>query len=211
VECLENNAENVGKAVRILKKGGIVAHPADTCFGLAGDLTIKGALRKLQQIKGRDADKPMSIMLPPFMKPILGEFALLNDFSEMVCEKLLPGPVTIILPKGPRIPDYFFPEISTVGIRIPYSTKDFDLMMKYPHPLITTSANLSDEPVSRNCQELINTFKDSRFQPDLILDGILEGDGRPSTVISPEGDKITILREGPMGKKQIESILGIRT
>ncbi|MBN2306660.1 threonylcarbamoyl-AMP synthase [Candidatus Peregrinibacteria bacterium] len=209
MECLKNSAENIGKAVEVLKKGGVIVHPADTCFGLAGDLMKEDALRKLQEIKGRDAQKPMSIMLPPHFKPLLGEFTVLNDFSEMACEKLFPGPVTIVLPKGPRIPPYFFPDVSTIGIRMPYVTNQYDIMLKYYHPLITTSANLSDQPVCTTCADVIKIFEGSKHQPDLLLDGEIQGNGMPSTVISLEGNQVKILREGPLGKRQLETILGL--
>lgn len=209
MKCIDNNAENIIEAVKVLKDGGIVAHPADTCYGLTSDLMNETAMRQLQQIKGRDAGKPMSIMLPVYLKPKLYEYAVLNEFSEMVCEKLLPGPVTIVLPKGPKIPDYFFPELMTVGIRIPYDASLNDLLVKFRDPLITTSANLSDQPVCCTCQDVLNVFKDNELKPDILLDGEIHGACIPSTVISLAGDKVTILREGPLEKEQLEAILGI--
>ena len=211
MRCLANNVDNVGEAVRVLKEGGVIAHPADTCFGLAADLLNKKALEKLQRIKGRDAGKPMSIMLPPHLKPMLGQYAQLNEFAEMVCEELLPGPVTIILPKGPKIPDYFFPPVPTIGIRVPYDELTTDILMRFRGPLITTSANLSDQPVCCSCADVKKIFKGSKHQPDLLLEGNLQGLCLPSTVISLKNDKITILRKGPLGKEQIEAILSIES
>ena len=209
MKCIYNNTENINEAVRVIKSGGIVAHPADTCYGLTSDLMNETAMRQLQQIKGRDAGKPMSIMFPAYLKPKLYEYAVLNEFSEMVCEKLLPGPVTIVLPKGPKIPDYFFPELMTVGLRIPYDSSLNDLLVKFRGPLITTSANLSDQPVCCTCQDVINVFEDEERQPDLLLDGEIHSACLPSTVIGLEDDKVTILREGPLEKEQLEAILGI--
>ena len=210
MECIKDNEENISKAVQVLRDGGIIAHPADTCYGLAGDLMNENILKKLQRIKGRDAKKPMSIMLPPYMKVELEEYASLNDFSEMVCEKLLPGPVTIILPKGPRIPDFYFPDIDTVGIRILYESLTNDLLTRFHGPLITTSANPSSQPVSFSCEEALIAFSDSEYQPDLFLSNENQRGCLPSTVISLKDDKITILREGPLKTGQIEAILGIK-
>ncbi len=209
MKCIENNAYNVKRAVQALQNGYTIAHPADTCFGLAADLLNESAVRKLQAIKGRDANKPMSIMIPPFMKAELGEYALLNEFSEMVCEKLFPGPVTIVLPKGPNIPDFYFPHLSTVGVRIPYDNLTNDLLTKFRGPLITTSANPAGRPVCATCQEVLIAFKNEEYKPDLFLEGEIHGACLPSTVISLEGDKVTILREGPLEKEQLEAILGI--
>lgn len=209
VKCIENKRDNINEAVQVLKDGGVIAHPADTCYGLAGDLMNEDALKKLQQIKGRNYNNPMSIMLPAYLKPKLSQYAVLNEFAETVCEKLLPGPVTIVLPKGPQIPDYYFPEISTVGVRIPYDSKLNDLLIKFRGPLITTSANLSDQPTCCSYQEVLDTFEGKEYQPDLFLAGEIQGFCMPSTVISLEDDKVKILRLGPLEKEQLEAILGI--
>ncbi|MFH0837823.1 MAG: L-threonylcarbamoyladenylate synthase [Patescibacteria group bacterium] len=208
MKCLENNAENIKEAIKVLKAGGVIAHPADTCYGLAGDLMNEQALKKLQQIKGRDAKKPMSIMLPAHMKAALRRFVRLTVFAEKICEKLLPGPVTIVLPKGPEIPDYFFPEMPTIGIRIPYDAKTNYLLMAFKGPIITTSANLSDKPVCCNCEDVIGVFRNKAQKPDLLLDGDLHGVCLPSTVISLEGKKVRILREGPLNKVELSAVLG---
>lgn len=206
---LANISENIAAAVLVLKEGGVIAHPADTCYGLAADLMNPQALKNIQNIKGRDSGKPLSIMLAAYMKPKLGQFAQLNDFSEMVCEKLLPGPVTIILPKGPKIPDYFFPELETVGVRIPYDRMTNDLLTKFHGPLITTSANLSSQPVCCDAKEVMQVFEDQENRPDLLLEGDVQNHCMPSTVLSLEDDSIKILREGPLKKEQIEAILGL--
>lgn len=199
----------MSKIVSLLKDGGVIAHPADTCFGLAADLMNENAVKKLQQIKGRDAGKPMSIMLPAYMKAEIGNYAKLNDFSKMVCDALLPGPVTIILPKGPKIPKYYFPEVDTVGIRIPYHLFTEDLLTQFRGPLVTTSANLSSEPVCCNQQEIREAFAKSKFKPDLLIEGDIQHDCMPSTVIKVERKEITILREGPLNKEELEAILGV--
>ena len=69
MKCVPYTKETLKQAIQILKDGGVIAHPADTCFGLAADLKNPDALKHLQEIKGRDMGKPMSIMLPAFMKP----------------------------------------------------------------------------------------------------------------------------------------------
>jgi tRNA threonylcarbamoyl adenosine modification protein (Sua5/YciO/YrdC/YwlC family) len=204
------DAGNISEVVAILRKGGVVAHPADTCFGLAADLMNEKALKKIQQIKGRDAKKPMSIMLPAYMKTELSKYVKLSDFAREVCDVLLPGPVTIVLPKGPNIPDYFFPEVDSIGIRIPYHLFTEDVLTQFHGPLITTSANLSNEPVCCDHDEFLTAFKGKKYQPDLLVEGKILNECMPSTVIKVEREKITILREGPLKKDQLEAILGIR-
>ena len=210
MKCLEGNSENLRKAVSVLKDGGIIAHPADTCFGLAADLMNPKALKKLQDIKGRDRDKPMSIMLPSYMKPKLNEFVQCSEFADLICDKLFPGPVTLVLPKGPAIPDYFFPELDTVGIRIPYDQMTDRLLLGFHGPIITTSANLSDEPACGTCEEVLTSFEDKENQPDLILGGALQGSCLPSTVLKIDDNELQILRHGPLSKSYLEALLGVK-
>jgi len=210
MDCLPFNKEGLKKAVAVLKKGGVVAHPADTCYGLAGDFMNSAALKKIQDIKGRAENKPMSLMLPAFLKSDLEKYAKLDEFSSFVCENILPGPVTIVLPKGDLVPAHFFPETSFVGIRMPYDIITEDLLTAFGGPLITTSANVSGASACATCQECMEIFKGNENQPDILFEGAIKNACMPSTVIKIEDGKIRLLREGPMTKKQIEGILGVK-
>lgn len=202
--------ESLKEAVKILKNGGVIAHPADTCYGLAADFLNENAVKKLQAIKGRNESKPMSIMLPAFMKPNISKYAKLDDFSESVCESLLPGPVTIVLPKSSSIPEYFFPETSFIGIRIPYNIDTQDLLTAFGGALITTSANISGSATCCTCNECADIFKNNKNKPDVLFEGTIKNACIPSTVIKIENRKVKILREGLMTKKQLEEILRMK-
>jgi L-threonylcarbamoyladenylate synthase len=210
MKCLPYTKETLKQAVQILKQGGVIAHPADTCYGLAADLMNPEAVRKAQDIKGRERNKPMSVMLPAFMQPEIGRFAELDEFSKSVCEALLPGPVTILLPKGPLIPAYFFPESHYIGIRVPYDEMTQDILTAFKGPLITTSANLSNQPPLSTCEEVKKIFRNRKHKPDILFDGTVRNKCLPSTVILVKDKKIKIMREGPMTKKQLEGILGVK-
>jgi L-threonylcarbamoyladenylate synthase len=210
MRCLKNTPESIQEAVKVLKAGGVIAHPADTCFGLAADFRNPEALKKLQKIKGRDGEKPMSVMLPAYMKPELEKYVQLDDFADFVVKTLLPGPVTIVLPKGPEVPDDYFPDTDLLGVRIPYDIQTDELLMKFRGPLVTTSANLSNEPVCSTCDEVVEAFKDKEDKPNLIIKGSIRNHCMPSTVIQVEDETIKILREGPITAKQLENLLGIK-
>ena len=210
MECVPYNKETLKQAIQILKQGGVIAHPADTCYGLAADLMNPTAFEKILKIKDRDKIKPMSIMIPAFMKPEIGRFAELDDFSESVCEKLVPGPVTILLFKGSEIPAYFFPESPYIGIRIPYHEITQDILTAFKNPLITTSANLTNEPACSSCREIKKIFENRKNKPDMLFEGTIRNKCLPSTVILVKDKKIKIVREGPMTKKELEGILGVK-
>ena len=114
---------SITEAASLLKSGAVLAHPADTCFGLTGDLMNPEVLNKIQAIKGREASKPMSIFLQAesgerlAVSP-LKKYGVLSQFAEKICSQYLPGPITIVLPKGPKIPTWYFPETEWIGIRM---------------------------------------------------------------------------------------------
>jgi len=202
------NAGTLKKAVTILKEGGIIAHPADTCYGLTGDLMNPEAYRKIQDIKGRDYKKPMSIMISVVQQLQMHNFVELDEFSSFVVSKLFPGAVTIVLPKGPAIPEYYFPELATVGLRVPFHDLTQDMLSAFKGPLITTSANPSGHKLCRTHEEVVEAFKDSRYKPDLVFEGKTRHNVA-STVISVEKNCVRVLRKGPVTASQLRSILGV--
>lgn len=202
--------ETLREAVKILKNGGVIAHPADTCFGLAADLTNETAVRRVQAIKGRSGLKPMSVMISVMEQLKIEQYAKLNDFSDMIQDKLFPSPVTLLLPKGPAIPDFYFPETDLIGLRVPMHDLTQDLLRLFGGPLITTSANCSGDDICFKSEDVRRSFENQEAQPDLILEGELKEHRLASTVIAVKEDHACIVRKGPLTASQLEAILGVR-
>ncbi|MCK5611875.1 threonylcarbamoyl-AMP synthase [Candidatus Pacearchaeota archaeon] len=209
MKVLPFNSETLKEAVEILKKGGVVAHPADTCFGLTADLMNKKAVEKTQLIKGRGYKKPMSIMISVPEQLKIDNYVKLNDFGAFVTHKLFPSPVTLILPKGPMIPPHYFPDMNTVGLRVPLHDKTQDILLSFGGPLVTTSANCSGTALCFSHDEVAKNFKNSEFKPDLVFEGKLKENGKASTVLEIRKDHLHILRKGPLTASQLEAILGV--
>ncbi len=203
------NPDTLQEAVTILKNGGVIAHPTDTCYGLAADMMNPHAVKKVQAIKGRDFSKPMSIMLSVPEQLKIDKYVILDEFSKFVVYKLFPSAVTLLLPKGPAIPDFYFPESSLIGIRVPMHDSTQDLLRAFGGPLITTSANSSGEPLCFSCKDIMESFKGQKEQPDLVFEGKITRNNMASTVIQADGDRIRVVRKGPITASQLESILGI--
>lgn len=210
MKLIPPSADSLKEAMAILRSGGVVAHPADTCFGLAGDLMNPETFQKIQAIKGRDADKPMSIMLPVIQKDRLEDYVVMSEFAMMVADRLMPGPVTLLLPKGPKIPDFYFPGHQLIGVRIPMHELTQDLLTYFNGPLITTSANLSGEPLCFYHAEVIDYFDDQPTQPDLVIEGQCDEHQKASTVLKVLKDSVQIYRDGPLGKHELEALLGCK-
>lgn len=203
------NQNSLMSAVAILRRGGVIAHPADTCFGLAGDLRNPKALEKIQAIKGRGPTKPMSIMVAVPEQLNIDRYAILDDFSCFVANKLFPSPVTLVLPKGPAIPDFYFPETDKIGLRIPLHSLTQDILSAFKRPLITTSANPSGQPICFDHQTLVKLFKDQTVQPDLVIEGKSIEHTLASTVIQIEKNHVRIVRQGPLTATHLSAILGV--
>jgi L-threonylcarbamoyladenylate synthase len=203
------NQNTLKEAVLLLKNGGVIAHPADTCFGLTCDLMNPKAVEKIQAIKGRDFKKPMSVMISVAEQLNLGKYAKMNDFSSSVARKLFPGAVTLLLPKGLSIPEHFFPRENLIGLRMPMHELTQDILIAFNGPLITTSANPSGKDICFTHEEVFQYFNESEYKPDIVFEGRSNKHNLASTVIEVKRDSLKIIRKGPMTVEQLKSILGV--
>lgn len=209
VRVLPFNSYTLKDAISVLKNGGVIAHPSDTCFGLAGDLMSQKAFEKIQAIKGRDGKKPMSVMISVALQLKMKRYVELNEFISFVTYHLLPGAVTLVLPKGPEIPAFYFPETDSIGLRVPMHNLTQDILTVFNSPLITTSANLSGKQLCFTHEEVLEGFKESPVQPDIVFEGNCNHFDQASTVLLVNHDHLKVIRQGPVTASQLESILGV--
>ncbi|MAG02843.1 threonylcarbamoyl-AMP synthase [Candidatus Pacearchaeota archaeon] len=152
--------------------GKIFIYPTDTVYGIGCDATNQDSVKKIKEIKGRDKDKPLSIIAPS-LKWINENLIVDVDLS-----KYLPGPYTLILKKkDPEFLKHIAPGDS-LGIRIP-KTELTNEIQKSRRPFVTTSLNLSGNPPITSIDKIPNEIKN---KVDHIIDGG-ELNGRPSTLI----------------------------
>ncbi|QQR83114.1 Sua5/YciO/YrdC/YwlC family protein [Candidatus Peregrinibacteria bacterium] len=147
-------------------------------------------------------------MLPVTQLPHLEAYAEMDDFARMVSERLLPGPVTLLLPRGAKIPTFYFPDTPVIGIRVPMHQLSQDLLTYFNGPLITTSANLTGQPIYFHHEAVMDHFADHAYQPEWVLEGTCDEHQKASTVLKVLKDSVQIYREGPLGKHELEAILG---
>ncbi len=188
---------NIQKAVEILKNGGMVIYPTDTCYGIGVDATNKKAIKKTIVFKKRDFKTPISVIVKNFkMAQEIGEF---NSQAKKLFKENLPGPLTLVVKKKKSI--YQLPNILTakkrkIGIRMPNNKIALELVKKFNKPITTTSANVSNKPECYSKQEILKQFKKNIKKIDLILDIGKLPKIKPSTVIEIIGGKLKILRQG---------------
>jgi tRNA threonylcarbamoyl adenosine modification protein (Sua5/YciO/YrdC/YwlC family) len=176
--------------VEVLERGGVIAYPTDTYYGLGCDLLSKKAIERLYQLKGRDKKKPLSILCPDLSD--VAKYAHVSNFAYRTMKGLTPGAFTFILEATRLVPEVMMSKQKQVGIRVPDAPLARALAAGLVRPLITTSASGDEgEPLidSRDIKEKLG------HGLDLILDGgvtLIE----PSTVVSLIGDSIEVLRQG---------------
>jgi tRNA threonylcarbamoyl adenosine modification protein (Sua5/YciO/YrdC/YwlC family) len=181
---------HVARAVEVLERGGIIAYPTDTYYGLGCDLMSKKAIERLYQLKGRDKKKPLSFLCPDLSD--VAKYAHVSNFAYRTMKGLTPGAFTFILEATRIVPEVMMSKQKQVGIRVPDAPLARALAAGLGRPLITTSASDDvGEPLidARDIKEKLG------HGLDLILDGgvtLME----PSTVVSLIGDSLEILRQG---------------
>ncbi|PIR55348.1 threonylcarbamoyl-AMP synthase [Candidatus Peregrinibacteria bacterium CG10_big_fil_rev_8_21_14_0_10_36_19] len=182
-----NDSETLLKAVEVLKNGGVVMHPTETCYGLAVDILNESALKKMYNIKGRDFNKPVSILVDGF--GMAEEYGIFSDKALQLAHKFWPGPLSIVVPRKRSLPNFLNPGEDFVSIRWSGNSFCEDLVFRFGGPITTTSANVAGE------DPLYEAIKFSDGI-DLVVDGGVLSQNQPSTIVKVDGDRVEVLRQG---------------
>lgn len=188
------------KSANLIKAGGLVVYPTETCYGLGADPTSSKAVEEVYKVKNRPRDKPLPIAVSGLEQ--MKEYGKVDNKVEEVVKEFLPGPLTLILKKRGKLPS----ELSEKGVafRIPDHPIPIGIIIEAGVPITSTSANISGEPPIYSAEEAKEVFEG---KVDLILDaGELERT-RPSTVLDLTGRKPKVLREGPISKAALSNFL----
>jgi tRNA threonylcarbamoyl adenosine modification protein (Sua5/YciO/YrdC/YwlC family) len=192
---LEINPDNpqprlIAQVVDTLKKGGVVAYPTDTTYGIGCSIFSKKGIERIYLIKQREKKKPFSFICTDISE--IAKYAKVSNYQFKVMRRLLPGPYTFVLEANSIVPDLLLTKQRTVGIRIPDNKICLAIVKDLGHPIVTTSANLSgEEPIGNPWQ----VEDDMGKQLDIVVDGG-ELTADVSSVVSLIGDTPEVLRKG---------------
>lgn len=190
-------------AIEVLRSGNILVYPTETVYGLGVDISQAKAREALFQLKGREADKAVSLLLAdvPQCKELLLEC---GDKLLFLMNKFLPGPLTVVARASAKVPAEWTSAGGWVGLRVSSHPLARELAMRMGAPLTTTSANLSGSPSARTLRELQEYFGD-RDAVFLLSGGDLSP-SQGSTVIRVDGESLELLREGDIPFSKIEKV-----
>ena len=194
----------IEEAGRILKRGGLVAFPTETVYGLGGDALNAESSGKIYAAKGRPSDNPLIVhiadmeALPSIVKEIPGA-------AYSLAEKFWPGPMTMIFQKADRVPLATTGGLSTVAVRMPSHPVARALIEAAGGYIAAPSANLSGRPSPTEAKYVI---EDLQGRVDMILDGGPAKIGLESSIIDLTEQVPTILRPGYITQEMFEEALG---
>ena len=174
----------INRVSEVLDKGGLIAYPTDTFYGIGCDLFNKKGIQRIYKLKNRPLTKPFSIICDSLKE--ISRYAQVTNYAYKTMRRLLPGPYTFILEGTKLVPKIMLTKRKTVGIRVPDNKICLTLVRTFGRPIISTSAIL-DEPHS--IQEAYSSYL------DIVIDGgaLIPS---PSSVISLIGDVPEVIREG---------------
>lgn len=203
-QVLPVNEESIALAAKLLTQGELVALPTETVYGIAADARNGEAVHKIFEAKGRPQDNPLIVHIFG-MEMLHGIVSEVPERAIKLAKAFWPGPLTMVMPRGPEVSDVTCAGLDTVGVRMPSHPVVQAVIQASGVAFAAPSANLSGKPSPTNAQD---TLADMDGRLPLILDGGESMVGVESTVVSVIGDYPMLLRPGYITKEQMESVLG---
>jgi L-threonylcarbamoyladenylate synthase len=200
----EPTEENIIKCAEIIQRGGLVAFPTETVYGLGADAFNEEASKSVYTAKGRPSDNPLIVHISRASD--IGQLTpMLSQDIVTLIDNFWPGPLTLVVKKKDNISDVVSGGLDTVAVRLPDNEATRDLINRAGTPLVGPSANTSGRPSPTKAEHVLHDL-DGRI--DAIIDGGTCRVGIESTVLDMTGDTPTILRPGLVTKENLEAALG---
>ncbi len=197
-------ADSLAQAKEIIKKGGVVAIPTETVYGLGGDALNDDAVKKIFEIKGRPNNNPL-------IAHVHQDYDLSKiidydpPYAQKLRDKFLPGPLTLVYPSTGKVSPFVSCGLNTLAVRVPSHTGAQAFLKEVGIPIVAPSANLSRHVSPTSAQHVYDDFAG---KIPLILDGGACTGGIESTVCDVTGEVPVILRPGLITREMIASVVG---
>ena len=197
------DSTQIGEAAAVIRRGGLLVFPTETVYGLGASAWDGEACTRIFEAKGRPADNPLIVHISGL--PMLPEVAAsVPEAAAKLFEVFAPGPLTVILSRGPRIPDAVTAGLDSVGVRIPAHPVAQALLKAVGMPIAAPSANRSGRPSPTDFETAVRQMQG---RVDALLDGGRCEHGLESTILRVGEDGVAVLREGAVTQEMIRSVL----
>ena len=191
------------EAAEFIKRGGIVAFPTETVYGLGADIFDETAIARIFEAKQRPNDNPLIAHVGNLeqIKLLVRE---ITPNAEKFIKAFFPAPLTLVLPKAEKVPLVATANLDTIGVRMPQNQLAREFLKACNSPLVAPSANLSGKPSPTSWQAV---YEDLNGRIDCILQGEMTEIGLESTVVDCTSDIPLILRSGAVTLEQLQKII----
>jgi L-threonylcarbamoyladenylate synthase len=197
-------AAAIAAAAEILRRGGLVAFPTETVYGLGADALDPRAVARIYAAKGRPSFNPLIVHLAAADQlPRLAR--TVSPLAQRLAAAFWPGPLTLVLPRQAVVPDAVTAGLDTVGVRVPAHPVAQALLVAADIPIAAPSANAYTRVSPTTAAHVVSQLGD---RVELVLDGGAAAVGIESTVVDVSGDRPVLLRPGGIAAERIEALIG---
>ena len=196
--------EELRRAAALIRSGELVAFPTETVYGLGANALDVSAVEKVYAAKGRPSGSPLIVHVDS-IEMARGLVREWPEKAETLAKRFWPGPLTLVLPKQPHVPDRLTAGLDTVGIRVPSNAIALALIREAGVPIAAPSANRFTELSPTTAEHVRESLGD---RVAMVLDGGRTIVGIESTVLSLAGSGAILLRPGMVSQADIEAVIG---
>jgi L-threonylcarbamoyladenylate synthase len=189
----------IKKGVKILQKGGVIAFPTDTVYGLGADAFNPTAVKRIYEIKNRPKYQQFPLLIAD-VKQLTALAEPIPEIAWFLARRFWPGGLTLVLSKKDSVPAYLASR-PTIAVRIPNHPVCWALIQHLGNPLIGTSANISGQPAALTAEEVGQQLGG---KIDLIINGGQCPGGTESTIVDITHEPPLILRQGTIPSHDID-------
>jgi L-threonylcarbamoyladenylate synthase len=195
--------EQIRRAAQLIRAGRLVAFPTETVYGLGANALDAAAVRRIFEVKGRPATSPLIVHVKSI--EMARQLSLRwPSQADTLARRYWPGPLTLVVPKHPKIPDVVTAGLDTVGIRMPSHPIAHDLICAAGVPIAAPSANKFTRLSPTTADHVRQSFTEDEVA--MVLDGGPTDIGIESTVVSVVGENPVLLRPGMIAIDNIARI-----
>jgi L-threonylcarbamoyladenylate synthase len=196
--------EQLRKAAELIRTGRLVAFPTETVYGLGANALDAAAVERIYAAKGRPATSPLIVHVASIemAKVVASEW---TDAAQALASRFWPGPLTLVLPKQPRVPDRVTAGLPTVGVRMPRHPVALALIEAAGVPVAAPSANRFTQISPTRAQHVRDSLGSA---VDLVIDAGPPEVGIESTVLSLASSTPVLLRPGMITRQDIQAVIG---
>ena len=195
----------VHAAVEVLRRGGVVAIPTDTLYGLAACALDEAAVRRTFQLKRRPEGLPVPLLIAE-IEDVSRWARNVPEIGWLLAGRFWPGALTIVLQRSKTVPAVVCGGKETVGLRVPDHWVPRAIVRQLGAPITGTSANRSGEPGFASARAVRDEFGQ---EIDMVVEAVEGPRGTPSTVLDLSEGRPRILRHGAVSRREIEEACGL--